>query len=294
MKLLKALKNISTKICHPCSTVLSFLDGTNHSHPQPPANAIATPLDYPSAVEHRNNTPNTILTTTTGWDTFSPVSRMPSQRSNATSTLLLGAANAAISNRAEYLNQESSASTTRPPSSGLLPIREHSNSGHDVYNDHIRILQSEIETMSLVHYRQQDEIQQQQREIEQLGFNLERERKVTKVLQDCKSIAPRKLKKELATLKSELQNKEHEVKDLKRKYAQLLRAAQVGDGVAHVKDLMDKAVSELEANAAQWIQRMEDVGRKARQIERKTRGLGMWWTADEFDDIMERIGVALP
>ncbi len=42
---------------------------------------------------------------------------------------------------------------------------------------------------------------------------------------------------------------------------------------------------ELEKQAQDWRKRMEDVAKMARQIERKERGLGMWWTREEFDEL---------
>ena len=50
-------------------------------------------------------------------------------------------------------------------------------------------------------------------------------------------------------------------------------------------DMLEKALTEFEAQSADWRERMEDVRKKAGQVDRKARGLGMWWTREDFKDV---------
>ncbi|KAK3712263.1 hypothetical protein LTR37_009125 [Vermiconidia calcicola] len=278
MKLSKIFGSICRKVrCDQFHTA-SALTSTGASGYVLSIHGLSTGVEASNDIEPPVATPSSALMATTCWDTLSQTSRAPSQRSNASNVILpppFSTATAPAYNRVEQLNHEVHGHL-RPASSNLLrPIQEVP----DHFIEEVKSLQAEVERLSLAFYEHKTDIKR-------LEDDLERAHSIVSALQESKYSSPRKLKKQVAGLAKQLNYKEHEVEEWKRKYSKLAWTLGVRDQNSRVKDLLEKTVQELEANAAEWARRMEDVGKKSRDVERKARGLGMWWVGSELDGVV--------
>lgn len=140
-------------------------------------------------------------------------------------------------------------------------------------------LQREYAKLQVTSKRQQDEIQR-------LATHLEASRITILHLEHAKSSKPKRMKKQITSLSQQLQFSQAEVKEYRTRCAKFAWAAGLREEVGRTKDVLEECVSELEAQAAEWRTRMEEVAKMARQVERKGKGLGMWWNR-EFEDLGE-------
>ncbi|KAK3719983.1 hypothetical protein LTR37_004106 [Vermiconidia calcicola] len=242
----------------------------------------STGVEASNDIEPPVATPSSALMATTCWDTRSQTSRALSQRSNASNVIpapAFSTATAPSYNRIEQLNHEVHGQLRPASANLLLPIQEVPDHVIELQAEEVKSLQAEVERLSLAFYEHKTEIKR-------LEDDLERTHSVVSALQESKCSSPRKLKKQVAGLAKQLNYKEHEVEEWRRKYSKLAWTLGVRDQNSRVKDLLEKTVQELEANAAEWGRRMEDVGKKSRDVERKARGLGMWWVGNELDGVV--------
>lgn len=94
------------------------------------------------------------------------------------------------------------------------------------------------------------------------------------------------MKKQIASLSHQLQLSQAEVTDWRTKCAKIAWTAGLKEEIGQTRAILEESVSELEGQAAEWRTRLERVGRLARQVERKGKGLGMWWNR-EFEYLGE-------
>jgi hypothetical protein len=258
--------------CVPCTS--SKATTSIRSSDAPTLPDIPQEATFAAEIDTESIAATSALTPSLFTDPSLPPSRMLSQRSTAPSFGTINLISGAMAVPSDELMLDNHPDA--PPGSALSPISEEKPSTNND-TDEVTALKAEIEMLELVSQRQQDDIIK-------LSHDLEREHHINFELQQSKFCRPRKLKKQIKRLKAQVHAKETEVDEWRRKYAKLARTAGLRDDIAGTKDLLEKSVSELEAQAAGWRKRMEDVANMSRQVERKGRGLGMWWTRDEFDE----------
>ncbi len=119
-----------------------------------------------------------------------------------------------------------------------------------------------------------------QAELTDLQTSLELAHNINYALKHSSRHGPRKLKQLVATLTAQLHAREIEIEDWRQKFATLAWTAGLRGEISKTKEMLEGSVSELEAQAAVWRGRLEEVARMGREVERKERGLGMWWQGE--------------